>query len=103
MTGKRQLDPDQTYHLQVRIGAVAHHDGLVFGDRATLQIKGSDVTDELLAACDIVEPHQLPDVALRPEPGVEATPADKLGDVTDPKPGRSAPAQAQSQPRAAKP
>jgi hypothetical protein len=61
-----KLDPETTYHLQVRKGKTVVHDRLAFGDRATLQVSGRDA-EGLLAGGDVelVEPHEVPDVAER--------------------------------------
>ncbi len=61
-----KLDPARTYLLQVREGCTAiDRDGLAFGDRCTLQVAGRDITAGLLACCDIIAPHQIPDMAER--------------------------------------
>jgi hypothetical protein len=61
-----KLDPDRTYHLQVKPSKTATYGTLVFGDRATIQAPGRDA-EELLAGGDVelVEPHEVPDVAER--------------------------------------
>jgi hypothetical protein len=64
-----KIDPEATYHLQVKPGQVVEYNRLAFGDRATLQVPGADV-EALLAGgqVELVEPHEVPDVAERPEP-----------------------------------
>lgn len=66
-----KLNENDTYHLHVRPGHTAVYAGRAYGDRATLQVRGGDVTDELLAECEVVQPDNLPDVATRPEPAGE--------------------------------
>lgn len=65
---QQKFEADRTYHLQVRTGATVVYQGQAFGDRATLQVPGRDIDQDLLAYCDIVEPDQVPDVGTRPEP-----------------------------------
>ena len=49
---KRKLDPEQTYQLQVKVGATVVYDRMAFGDGCTLQVPGRDV-EALLASGDV--------------------------------------------------
>lgn len=60
-----KFEDDRTYHLQVRRGATVVYGGQAFGDRCTIQVPGRDISQALLANCDIVEHDQVPDVADR--------------------------------------
>jgi hypothetical protein len=63
MTAKPKLDPDRTYHVHVNPGHTVVYGGLAFGDRATLQVPGSDVEAVLAQGATVVDPSKVPDVA----------------------------------------
>ena len=62
----RELEPDATYHVQVKAGASAVYERLSYGARATLQVPGRDVEALLkTGSVELVEPDAVPDVAER--------------------------------------
>jgi hypothetical protein len=55
-------DPNEVLHLQVKPGCLAAYDGLLYGDRATLQVRRRDL-DRVTGDYQVVDPAEVPDVA----------------------------------------
>ncbi len=61
----QKKNPDETIHLQVKPGAVAHFDGKAYGDRATIQVRRGD-RDQVDGPVEEVDPNEVPEVSQRP-------------------------------------
>ena len=62
---KKNENPDETVHLQVREGGSARYEGKAYGDRATLQVPRGRV-GEVDGQVEEVDPNEVPDVSDRP-------------------------------------
>ncbi|MEJ7894673.1 MAG: hypothetical protein WKF94_18730 [Solirubrobacteraceae bacterium] len=60
-------DPDETVHLQVKVGHTALYQGKAFGDRGTIQAPRRDA-ELLIKAGDVeyVKADEVPEVSTRP-------------------------------------
>lgn len=57
-------DPNEIVHVHVKPGETVVHEGLAYGDRASLQVSRRAAA-ELKGQVDEVHPHEVPDVAKR--------------------------------------
>lgn len=59
---KKQRDPNEIVHLQVKPGATVRFKNIIYGDRATLQVARRDL-DRVEGAYEEIDPARVPDVA----------------------------------------
>jgi len=57
-------NPDEIVHVHVKPGETVIHEGIAYGDRATLQVRRGDL-DEVQGKYDEVDPNEVPDVGER--------------------------------------
>jgi hypothetical protein len=57
-------DPNEVIHVHVKVGQTVIHEGIAYGDRATLQVSRR-VAAELKGQVDEVDPNEVPDVGAR--------------------------------------
>jgi len=57
-------DPNEIVHVHVKAGETVIHNGIAYGDRATLQVP-RHVAAELKGQADEVDPNEVPDVGER--------------------------------------
>jgi hypothetical protein len=62
MARRKQKNPDEVVHLQVKPGEVVVYQDHAYGDRATLQVRRGDL-NEVEGKYVEVDPAQVPDVA----------------------------------------
>jgi hypothetical protein len=57
-------DPNEIVHVHVKPGQTVIHEGIAYGDRATLQVSRRAAA-ELKGQVDEVDPNEVPDVGAR--------------------------------------
>ncbi len=57
-------NPDEIVHVHVKPGETVIHEGIAYGDRATLQVPRRTAA-ELKGQVDEVDPNEVPDVGAR--------------------------------------
>ena len=57
-------DPNEIVHVHVKPGETVIHEGIAYGDRATLQVSRRAAA-ELKGQVDEVDPNEVPDVGAR--------------------------------------
>lgn len=62
---RKQQNPDEIVHVQVKPGATVLHEGRAYGDRATLQVRRGDL-DRVEGDFELVDPARVPDAGERP-------------------------------------